>query len=777
MRTPVLVGVGQFTDRLGEPAYRAASPVEIAAEAARRAVADAASAALLGRIDVIATTRTFEDSMPGAAPFGKSDNFPRSVARRLGIDPPRAHWTIAGGNTPQKLVNAYAGALARGEAEAVLLCGGEAISTVRHHLTNGKKLDWSESVGGAVHDEGWGTHGMITRYAMMHRIVGAPAGYALLENARRWRRAESRTDYARKMAALFAPFSRVAADNPFSAAAQPALSAAELLDVGERNRMIAEPYPQRLVARDQVNQGAALVLTTVETARSLGIPEDKWVYLHGHGDAVEREILDRPDLGAFPAAVHASRSAIEAAGIGLGDIAFFDFYSCFPIAVFSVAIDGLGLSPDDPRGFTVTGGLPYFGGPGNNYSMHAIATLVDKLRAAPGTYGFVGANGGYCSKYSVGIYATKPAIWRERAPSSVSVVAAAPARAQYADGAATLETYTVVFSKGAPSHAIVVGRLEATGERFLANAEDSPTLTRMLDEDPLGARIVVRSLGAGNRFAFTQTELDAHYPRRAPRLRERYDFCRTAVRGHILEVTIARPDARNALHPMANEELAEIFDAFEADTELWIAILTGEGTEAFCAGNDLKYTASGKPMWIPKTGFGGLTSRRERDKPVIAAVNGWAAGGGFEIALACDLIVADEAAQFGLTEVKVGLIAGAGGLVRLPRQLPKKLAAEYILTGKRMSAEEARSRGLVNRVTPKGAALEGARALAEEILAGSPTSVRLSLRAMRLGEAVGDPVDAIDAAESVIDELLTSEDMHEGPLAFAQKRKPYWKNR
>ena len=165
--------------------------------------------------------------------------------------------------------------------------------------------------------------------------------------------------------------------------------------------------------------------------------------------------------------------------------------------------------------------------------------------------------------------------------------------------------------------------------------------------------------------------------------------------------------------------------------ELWVAILTGAGDKAFCAGNDLVYSASGKPMWVPKNGFAGLTSRRHLPKPVIAAVNGFAMGGGCEIALACHLVVADATARFALSEVKVGLIAGAGGLVRLPRSIPPKVATEMILTGRRVTAAEALGYGLVNRVTEAGEAVDGARALAAEILDGSPTSVRVSLRSWR----------------------------------------------
>jgi acetyl-CoA C-acetyltransferase len=228
---------------------------------------------------------------------------------------------------------------------------------------------------------------------------------------------------------------------------------------------------------------------------------------------------------------------------------------------------------------------------------------------------------------------------------------------------------------------------------------------------------------------------------------------------------------------MANDELDHVFDAYFADDDLWVAILTGAGDKAFSAGNDLVYSASGKPMWVPKNGFAGLTSRPSMPKPVIAAVNGFAMGGGCEIALACHLVVADETARFALSEVRVGLVAGAGGLVRLPRTVPAKLATEMILTGRRLTAAEALAHGLANRVVPAGTALDGARALAAEIGEGSPTSVRVSLRIMEETRGIPDVIEAVSYPSPALDDLMASEDSLEGVLAFAQKRKPQWRNR
>ncbi|MFM0245618.1 enoyl-CoA hydratase-related protein [Paraburkholderia sediminicola] len=780
LSTPVIVGIGQFTERIGTPAFRALSAADIAAESAQRALDDALSLdRLRTEIDAIATTRTFEDSNPlRVQPFGRSNNFPRSVAHRLGLTPRIAVWEKGGGDSPQKLVNEFCARLANGECRMVLIAGAENISTARWLKAEGQTADWSETVEGSVDNRGMGLHGLVYRYNTAHGLIGTAPTYGLCETARRAALGQTLAQYQLEMGRLFAPFTAIAGANPYASSVVSSSTPEELVTVGERNRMIALPYPQRLMARDQVNQGAALVLTTVGVARELGIAEDKWVFIHGHAAVVEREVMQRQHLGHYSAAVLACRDAMQQAGVTTDELAFFDFYSCYPIAVSSVAIDGLGLRADDPRGLTVTGGLPYFGGPGNNYSMHAIATMVERLRGQPGTYGLVGANGGYLSKYAVGIYSTRPASF---VPTDSAHLQAeidswpAPVRAARPEGRATIETCTVVYTKGVPDYAVMVGRTEDQA-RFLARTEpgDTQTVETILNGDAVGRTVFVRATGRGNRFAFSEARINELLPRRPAVLRASYEYGKVERRDHLLIVTINRPDVRNALHPMASEELAEIWDAYEADPNLWVAILTGAGTEAFSSGNDLKYTASGKPMWMPLSGFGGLTARK-RTKPVIAAVNGVAMGGGTEMALACDVVVADERASFALSEVRVGVVAAAGGLVRLPREIPRKIAMEHILTGRAIPAARAAQLGLVNRVMPAGEALAGALTIAEEILSASPTSVRVSMKVVNETDERGAEV-SLTTASRHLDELYTSEDYLEGPRAFAEKRKPLWKN-
>src|SRR6266571_3182847 len=661
-RTPVIAGVGQASERLGAHDYRQRSPVELAADAAREALDDtgAEPAAVAAAIDTAIGVRQFENSHPRArAPLGRSDNYPRSVAGRIAATPARAVLEVSGGQAPQHLVNEFAGVIAAGRSEVTLIFGSEAISTVEHFAREQDRPDFTEHAEGSLEDRGYGLAGMMSRHRAAHGLTGAPSQYALIDNARRARLGQAREEYAAAMGALFAPFTRVAAANPH-ASAPVERTPEELVTPTDANRPIADPYTRYIVAREKVNQGAAVLLMSVAAARRLGVPRDRWVFLPGHADLRERDLLDRADMAA----------------IGAGDLATIDLYSCFPAPVFNIC-DGLGLDPADPRGLTLTGGLPFFGGAGNNYSMHAIAETVQRARRAPGSYGLVGANGGIMSKYSAGVYSTTPANWTPDRSAELQAEIngwPAPGQARYADGPATIETYAVTHRRDGSRTGIVVGRLDRDGRRFVARGDD-PGLEDLLSTatEPIGQAVYVRSFGFGNRVATSRERMDELFPPEPPVLREAYEHVLVRRDGHLLEVTINRPESRNSLHPMANDELDHIFDAYFADDELWVAILTGAGDKAFSAGNDLVYSASGKPMWVPRNGFAGLTSRRNMHKPVIAAVNGYAMGGGCEIALACHLVVADATARFALSEVRVGLVAGAGGLVRLPRTVPPKV--------------------------------------------------------------------------------------------------------
>jgi enoyl-CoA hydratase/carnithine racemase len=268
-----------------------------------------------------------------------------------------------------------------------------------------------------------------------------------------------------------------------------------------------------------------------------------------------------------------------------------------------------------------------------------------------------------------------------------------------------------------------------------------------------------------------------------------YQYCTVADEGRLRIVTINRPEVMNALHSEAHHELEKVWDEFAARDDLWVGIVTGAGERAFSAGNDLKVQAQGRRGPRARTGFAGLTSRFDLTKPLIAAVNGVAMGGGFEIALACDIIVAAENAVFALPEPRVGLIAGAGGVHRLPRMIHAAAGQDHaqrlflrdhalgmILTGRRVPAQEGKTLGFVNEVVPTGQALEAAKRWAALILECSPMAVRASKQAVYGGLDAADLNTAMETVFQAQQANIQSQDYIEGPRAFAEKRRPDWRN-
>jgi enoyl-CoA hydratase/carnithine racemase len=254
-------------------------------------------------------------------------------------------------------------------------------------------------------------------------------------------------------------------------------------------------------------------------------------------------------------------------------------------------------------------------------------------------------------------------------------------------------------------------------------------------------------------------------------------FCTVEIDGRIMTVTLNRPEARNALHAEANHELGAVFDEFERNPALWIAIVTGAGDKAFSAGADLRTPGKKDQPPVPETGFAGLVWRFDRRKPIIAAVNGTAMGGGFETALACDIIVAADTASFGLTEPRVGLAALGGGIQRIVQELGPKRASALLLTARRISAAEAHELGLVAEVVPAGELMAAARRWAGEMLECSPASIRATKAVIQ--SYVNEGLEASNKGMFNLPEvrsLLSGPDAREGPKAFAEKRKPSWAN-
>nr|WP_295469335.1 enoyl-CoA hydratase-related protein [Mesorhizobium sp.] len=254
-------------------------------------------------------------------------------------------------------------------------------------------------------------------------------------------------------------------------------------------------------------------------------------------------------------------------------------------------------------------------------------------------------------------------------------------------------------------------------------------------------------------------------------------FCQVQIEGHVATVTIDRPDRHNALHPQAHKELESVFDRLAADLSLRVVIVTGAGNKAFCAGYDLKDNLETGRMELSSSGFAGFNDRQDFPLPTIAAVNGIAFGGGFELALACDLIVAARSASFALPEPKVGWAALGGGVQRLPQAIGMKRAMDIILTGRAVDAAEAHALGVVAEVCEDEMLLNAAHRWAASIAACAPLAIRTSRSVAygSFGKGWRGPADLDE--HPVVQEMLASEDALEGKRAFAERRPPIWQNR
>lgn len=505
--TPVLIGAGQFTYR-GDPAI-SPSPTALLKFAAERAAADAGiGAAGMAAIDSLAVAGYTIDS-PGSkrGMIPHSTNPPASLSKALGAAPRWSAYSEMGGNTPQYLINMLAERIARGETDLALTVGAEFLGSAMKRVTRGLPFDdWrveeDETLEAPkrVGDPRAGN----TPYEARHGLSRPINIYPLFENALRARDGRSLNAHQQRLGKLFAGFTDVAAENP-EAWFPIRRSAEELVAVSEKNRMIGFPYPKLLNAIMEVDQSAAVLIASVDKARELGVPESQWVYLHGCADAADLWFpLDRQDFHSSPAMRLTGQRAFEMAGIGLERIDLIDLYSCFPVAV-EIGAEELGLSLDDPRGLTVTGGLPYAGGPGNNYVMHSIAVMLQKLRMKSGGFGLVTGNGWYLTKQSTGIYSTarsdKPFERQDPAVLQREIDALPhPDVIEMPQGPATVETYTVLHKREGPFMGIVIGR-DSGGRRFVANTSSDPaTLAAMEASEQVGRPGTVTQVGDLNIF-------------------------------------------------------------------------------------------------------------------------------------------------------------------------------------------------------------------------------------------------------------------------------------
>lgn len=780
--TPIIIGVGQVNEVIQENMAGASSSADLAAQACKLALDDALDQSLSKHIDTLAMVRTFPDSSPAYhSTFGSPNNMPRAVAQRIDANPKRAIYSQPGGHTPQAMINEFAELLASGNTQMVMLTGAEVLANTRVATKRKVSLNWSETIEGSIEDRGMESGNLFTINEMIHQMVQPMQYYALMENARRADKQQSAQEYATVMGENHSKLSKVAKGNPL-AAVQEEFDAQTIITPSQDNPMVIFPYTKKLISKDTVNLSAAVLMTTVAQASELGIDQSKWVFLHGYSQVSERALLQRKNLGTSAALKEGLHGALKHANKSSGDIQHFDIYSCFPIVV-AESKEILNIGNDDSRRLTQTGGMSFFGGPGNNYNLHGVASLVATLRADSGSFGLALGNGGWMSKIAVGVYSTTPTEnWQPQTQHALQArVDSEPILKMETipDGEAMLDSFTAQFYKGQPVNALAVGRLKENNKRFYAilPAKDSESMKALMQDDPIGKTIYVESDPQGNRFAFDRVRLAMFRPPLIDTFTDNYKYCSVEKDGAILRITMNRPEVGNALHPPANAELEGVMNAFENDDELRVAILTGAGDQFFCTGNDLKYMAEGNALWVPKTGFAGITSRVNRTKPIIAAVNGSAMGGGLEIAMAADIIVAADHAKLALPEVKVGLVAGAGGIQRLTRQIGLKPAMRMLLSGKAITAEKALALGLVNEVVPLESLFEVVNEIATEISHASPAAVKCTMKIQNETARFASVDDAVTAPHTVMDELINSADFWDGPSAFAEKRKPIWINK
>lgn len=499
--TPILVGVGQVMEK-PESLEQAGSPLELMEQACRIALQDAGlGTEVFGRIDVLAVVRSFREPTRNSA---------ESLAHRLGATQARQWMMPNGGNGPQYLVNRYSEAITRGEIELALFSGAEAMDTGRRIVKAGEQPDWAEP---AQTDARYlvEERGMISPHEQAHGFVLPAHIYPMFENALRHHYGNDVETHQRAMGALFARFTKVAAKSPY--AWYPIeRSAEDIAFPSAQNRFVGWPYTKYMNAMNQINQSAALLLTSVEKARALGIDASKWVYLNGCADISEAWfVTDRECYHASRAIRIMGERTLAMAGLSIDQIAHLDIYSCFPSAV-QIARDELGIAADDPRDLTITGGLPFHGGAGNNYVMNSIAAMVERVREDRSSHGLVTANGGYLTKHAAGIYSTNAPAgqWQREDPASYCAPvedAPRPRLEEAPEGRAVIETWTVGFGRaGAPEMGLVIGRLgdgsDPMAPRFIARMpEDEGLLTAMTREDFVGRGGQVGREGELNVFA------------------------------------------------------------------------------------------------------------------------------------------------------------------------------------------------------------------------------------------------------------------------------------
>jgi len=482
-KIPVLIGVGQLTNREKTPGQL--DPIKMMAEASRNASRDATLDNLI-KVDTLYVVNCLSRFLKN--PF-------EGLSRELNFSPTETGYTGIGATAPQWFVNRAAERIYRGSSELVLICGAEAFYTNGRPRSMEKAILDLLAVKRSDPDSRYigDMRVPFSHLEEQYGLIAPVVVYSILENALRAHWKISIEDHFRELCFFCAQFSEVASRNPF-AWTQKARSAEEIGTVNKTNRMITFPYTKLMCSNMIVNQAAALIMTSLGKAEALGIPKDKIVFFRGSGDAEDVWLVsERPNLWASPSVRVAVNQALSQIPLSIDEVEYLDFYSCFPCAP-RITCEMLDISSEDSRPLTITGGMPAFGGPGNNYAMHAICQMVNKLRKNPESFGLVQALSWFISKHSVGVYSgnpgNKPWVPSNRGHMKKKSQGYEPVNVvEEARGKSRVESYTVLYGRdGEPYEGIVIGR-ETSNNRFLAKVKpEKGLLGAMTREEIIGRR-------------------------------------------------------------------------------------------------------------------------------------------------------------------------------------------------------------------------------------------------------------------------------------------------
>jgi acetyl-CoA C-acetyltransferase len=480
-RSPCIIGVAQMVSRPDEGP--APEPLAMWERTCREAIADAhATSDVMGAVESVQIV--YCQSWQYDDPAGR-------LCAQLGIVPKHQYYSGIGGTTPQVLVDHAADAIVDGDLDVAIVCGAEALDTVRRLKKAGEKPQWSYK---DPERKPFPFEAPFHPAEVAHEVFQAYTTFALWDVARRAHLGISPDEYRRQIGELFAPMTTIAAANPY-AWFPVERSAEEIVTATPDNRMVAYPYTKYSISVMDVDLAGAIVIASHESADRLGVPADQRVYLRGWCYATDPVyVAEHEPTWASPAMAAASAEALRVADRGIDDIAHLDLYSCFPSSV-SFALDALGLARDDPRGVTVTGGLPFFGGAGSDYLTHSIVTMVDVLRNEPGAFGLCSGVGMHMTKHVYGAYSTEPPTTAPR-PDEQAVqktLAERPLKIirDTHDGVATIATYTVLHGRdGTAEWGLLVCDVD-TDSRCYARVSDADVLAELERAECVGRRVEI----------------------------------------------------------------------------------------------------------------------------------------------------------------------------------------------------------------------------------------------------------------------------------------------